>query len=84
MYYIVSTLLTDLSPIPCFGLFDKYIVAKRLIGSRWRFGMVSGVGRGMSVLDGIHTPEGEGGGFGGLNGKTALCTIVHRAVKNHA
>jgi len=25
------------------------------------FGMVSGVGRGMGVLDGVHVPQGEGG-----------------------
>jgi len=27
------------------------------------FGMVSEVGRGMGVLDGIHIPQGEGDGF---------------------
>ena len=50
-------------------------MAKRMIGSGCRLGSVSGVGRGMVVLDGVEIVEGKGSSGGSLNVGHHIVTI---------
>jgi len=67
----VSTHVTDLPPSPSVGLRVCVCLSVRKVycgkTAEWiwvPFGMVSGVGRGMGVLDGVVTVKGEGAVLG--------------------
>jgi len=76
----MSVLLTDLSPIPCVGLsvclsFRKVYCGKTADWIRMPCGVVSGVGRGIGVLDVDGDRRRERGRFGVNFGRPIVTNI---------